>query len=120
MAKRIRTIEKRTLELCTAYAWPGNIRELQNILERSVILCNDDTLSVDEAWLSSQEPLRVDVSAPLTQTLQGQEKEMIEAALAESRGKWQGQRARLRNSESHRRRWNRKSSSRESRNTSSR
>ncbi len=92
MAKRIRQIDKRTLELCDRYPWPGNIRELQNIVERSVILCTGDTFSIDEAWLSSQAPLRADGSGPLPATLQDQEKEMIEAALAKSRGKVAGPR----------------------------
>ena len=92
MAKRIRRIEKDTLELCERYPWPGNIRELQNIVERSVILCTGDTFSIDEAWLSSQAPLCSDGSSPLPQTLQDQEKEMIEAALAKSRGRVAGPR----------------------------
>jgi DNA-binding NtrC family response regulator len=92
MAKRIRQIEKRTLELCESYQWPGNIRELQNIVERSVILCSGETFSIDEAWLSSQGPLRVDGSEPLPQTLEDQEKDMIESALAKSRGKVAGPR----------------------------
>ena len=92
MAKRIRQIDKRTLELCGRYPWPGNIRELQNIVERSVILCTGDTFSIDEAWLPSQEPVRADGSGPLPATLQDQEKEMIEAALAKSRGKVAGPR----------------------------
>jgi formate hydrogenlyase transcriptional activator len=92
MAKRIHRIDKRTLELCDRYPWPGNIRELQNIVERSVILCSGDTFSIDEAWLSSQAPLRTDGSGPLPETLQDQEKEMIEAALTKSRGKVAGPR----------------------------
>jgi transcriptional regulator with GAF, ATPase, and Fis domain len=92
MAKRIRQIEKHTLELCERYSWPGNIRELQNIVERSVILCNGDTFSIDEAWLSSQAPLLPDRSSPLPDTLQDQEKEMIEAALAKSKGRVAGPR----------------------------
>ncbi|PYR92349.1 MAG: Fis family transcriptional regulator [Acidobacteria bacterium] len=92
MAKRIRQIEKRTLELCERYRWPGNIRELQNIVERSVILCTGDTFSIDEAWLSDQGPLRPDGSDPLPLTLHGQEKDMIESALAKSRGKVAGAR----------------------------
>jgi DNA-binding NtrC family response regulator len=92
MAKRIRQIEKRTLELCESYQWPGNIRELQNIVERSVILCSGETFSIDEAWLSSQGPLREDGSEPLPQTLEDQEKDMIESALAKSRGKVAGPR----------------------------
>ena len=90
MAKRIKQIEKRTLELCQTYSWPGNIRELQNIVERSMILCTGDTFSIDEAWLSIEQPSRTDMSGPLIQTLQDQEKEMIEAALAETRGKVAG------------------------------
>jgi transcriptional regulator with GAF, ATPase, and Fis domain len=88
MAKRIRQIDRRTLELCERYAWPGNIRELQNIVERSVILCTGDTFSIDEAWLSTQVPVGTDGVLP--QTLQDQEKEMIEAALLKSRGKVAG------------------------------
>jgi DNA-binding NtrC family response regulator len=90
MAKRIKQIEKRTLELCQAYSWPGDIRELQNIVERSMILCTGDTFSIDEAWLSIEQPSRTGMSGPLIQTLQDQEKEMIEAALAETKGKVAG------------------------------
>jgi len=90
MAKRIKQIEKRTLELCQTYSWPGNIRELQNIVERSMILCTGDTFSIDEAWLSIEQPSSDDMSGPLIQTLQDQEKEMIEAALEETRGKVAG------------------------------
>jgi formate hydrogenlyase transcriptional activator len=89
MGKRIRKIDQRTLELCEAYAWPGNIRELQNIVERSVILCAGDTLTIDEAWLSVQAPSPAD-SPGRGQTLQDREKEAIEAALAEANGKVAG------------------------------
>ena len=65
MAKRIHRIDKHTLDLCDRYPWPGNIRELQNIVERSVILCSGDTFSIDEAWLPSQTPLRTGGSGPL-------------------------------------------------------
>ena len=41
--KPISKIDKNTLKLCHSYAWPGNIREVQNIVERSVILCTGDT-----------------------------------------------------------------------------
>jgi formate hydrogenlyase transcriptional activator len=88
--KQITKIDKNTLKLCQSYSWPGNIRELQNIVERSVILCAGDTFWVDEAWLSSQETPRPKSSGLLTQTLQSQEKELIEAALAESNGKVAG------------------------------
>src|ERR1700686_2820434 len=88
--KQISKIDKNTLKLCRSYHWPGNIRELQNIVERSVILCTGDTFWIDEAWFSSQAAPRLQSSAPLTQNLQSYEKELIEAALAESNGKVAG------------------------------
>jgi formate hydrogenlyase transcriptional activator len=87
--KRISKIDRSTLERCQSYHWPGNIRELQNIVERSVILCNGDTFSVERAWLSSQAEDRPE-SGALTNTLQSVEREIIEKALAESNGKVAG------------------------------
>jgi formate hydrogenlyase transcriptional activator len=88
--KKISKIDKNTLKFCQSYDWPGNIRELQNIVERSVILCSGDTFWIDEAWLSSQDAPRTKASGPLTENLQNYEKELIEAALAESNGKVAG------------------------------
>ena len=90
MGKQIRKIDQKTLELCQNYAWPGNIRELQNIVERSVILLSGDTFWIDEAWLSNQQPTLRDLSSSLTDTLENQEKKIIEVALAESNGKVAG------------------------------
>jgi PAS domain S-box-containing protein len=90
IGKQIRKIDKSTLELCNSYHWPGNIRELQNVVERSVILCNGDTFWIDEAWFPIPESVRLGFSGPLTETLQNQEREIIEAALAESKGKVAG------------------------------
>jgi PAS domain S-box-containing protein len=88
--KRINKIDKNTLELCGSYDWPGNIRELQNIVERSVILCNGDTLRIEQAWLTTHNGSPRHERGSLTQTLQSYEKRMIEAALAESNGKVAG------------------------------
>jgi formate hydrogenlyase transcriptional activator len=88
--KHIRKIDKKTLKLCESYDWPGNIRELQNIIERSVILCGGDTLWIDEAWLSNPGAPRLEPSARLTETLEDREKEIIEAALAQSKGRVAG------------------------------
>jgi PAS domain S-box-containing protein len=88
--KQITKIDKNTLRLCQSYDWPGNIRELQNIIERSVILCAGDTFWVDKAWLSTKDASRPKPSALLTETLRSNEKELIEAALAESNGKVAG------------------------------
>jgi formate hydrogenlyase transcriptional activator len=90
MAKRITRIEKRTLERCEGYSWPGNIRELQNIVERSVILCSSDTLSIEDAWLSIDDSLQPKAPGSLERVLEDQEKVMIEAALSETRGKVAG------------------------------
>src|SRR5262245_35502825 len=92
MEKRIRRIDKHTLELCEQYSWPGNIRELQNIVERSVILCSGDTFSIDETWLASRTAVRPDASSPLPDALQDQAKALIEDALAKSGGKVAGPR----------------------------
>jgi transcriptional regulator with PAS, ATPase and Fis domain len=80
--RSIRRINKRSLELLQAYPWPGNIRELQNIIERSVIVCETENLSIDESWLSRR-PRATDLRSQLelSQKLAAQEKEMIEAAL---------------------------------------
>jgi formate hydrogenlyase transcriptional activator len=87
--KKIRHIGKDTLEQLTAYNWPGNIRELQNVVERAVILSETDTFFVDESWLKRE-------SAESRQSRQGRstlsdcEAEMIEAALADCHGRISG------------------------------
>ena len=88
--KQIRTIDMNTLELCQSYPWPGNIRELQNIVERSVILSSGDTFWIEKAWLASPEPAQPELPGPLPDTLQNQEREIIETALAECNGKVAG------------------------------
>ena len=91
--KRARTydVKKKTLDLLQSYPWPGNIRELQNVIERSVIVCETDTFSVDESWLSWQ-PLASEPTSrlDLSRKFAAQEKEMIEAALRESQGRVSG------------------------------
>jgi len=89
--KNITRINKETLELLQSYSWPGNIRELQNVIERSMILCETDTFSIDESWLP-QQPQPFLMAKPknqieLPRRLEQQEKNMIEAALRESRGR---------------------------------
>jgi len=88
--KHICKIDNNTLELCQSYAWPGNIRELQNIVERSVILCSGEIFWIEKAWLAPVQPPRQELAGPLPDALKNQEKEIIEAALAESRGKVAG------------------------------
>ena len=90
--KNIRRVNKKTLELLQSYPWPGNIRELQNVIERSVILCETEIFSIDENWLPLQ-PLLTTEPKPqveLPRRLLVQEKVMIEAALKETRGRVSG------------------------------
>src|ERR1700731_3968071 len=84
--KKIRDIDKKTMELFHAYDWPGNIRELQNVVERAVILCEGETFFVDEAWLTRVAPKSAMTSVPLVANLAEHEREMLEAALQESEG----------------------------------
>jgi formate hydrogenlyase transcriptional activator len=89
--KSFRGINKKTLDLLLSYPWPGNIRELQNVVERSVIVCETDNFSVDESWLSRQSLASEPKShLELSKKLATQEKEMIEAALRESGGRVSG------------------------------
>jgi formate hydrogenlyase transcriptional activator len=84
--KKIRNIDKKTMELFHAYDWPGNIRELQNVVERAVILCEGETFFVDEAWLTRVAPESAMTSVPLVANLAEHEREMLEAALRQSEG----------------------------------
>ncbi len=89
--KTIKQISERCLELLQSYPWPGNIRELQNVIERSVILCESDIFSVDESWLSTQtSDARAEIHVGLSQMLSSEEKQAIETALRESRGRVSG------------------------------
>jgi PAS domain S-box-containing protein len=90
--KNIKRVNKKTLELLQSYPWPGNIRELQNVIERSVILCDTEIFSIDENWLPQLPPLEAESKqqAELPQALLAQEKEMIEAALKDARGRVSG------------------------------
>jgi len=84
--KRIRRVEKRTAELLEGYRWPGNIRELQNVIERAMILCDSDTFSVEATWLQPESELRLGLQPVLI----NQERELIKTVLAETRGRISG------------------------------
>ena len=86
LGKRIRRVEKRTAELLEGYHWPGNIRELQNVVERALILCDSDTFLVEEAWLQAEPEPWVALQPSLLKL----ERELIEVALAETGGRISG------------------------------
>jgi formate hydrogenlyase transcriptional activator len=90
MNKDIDAISYETMEALTRYSWPGNIRELQNVMERAVVVYESGNLSVKKSWLSRQ----CSCVVPATQTPfkrdAGRDREMIGAALAETRGRVSG------------------------------
>jgi PAS domain S-box-containing protein len=88
--RKIKRVEKKSLDLLRGYSWPGNIRELQNVLERSVILSDSETLAVEESWFSAESVQSLRPSASLAKPSATQERGMIETALEESRGRVSG------------------------------
>jgi DNA-binding NtrC family response regulator len=119
MRKDIGRVPNDVMESLRRHDWPGNVRELQNVIERAMIMSHDGelrippgclepalrsnapspvqtladsggTLSIDEACLSIQDPAQPVPPAKMTRILQDQAKEIIESALAESRGKVAG------------------------------
>jgi PAS domain S-box-containing protein len=87
--KSFRTVSKKSLDLLQSYSWPGNIRELQNVIERSVIVCETGSFSVDESWISRQ-PIATEPRGGVLKKTPSQEKEIIEAALRECEGRVYG------------------------------
>lgn len=88
LGKKITRIDPATMDRFQSYRWPGNIRELQNVVERSLILCEDDTFSAEAAW-SGADPLR-EQKGPLFENLASYERSLIENALRDSGGKVSG------------------------------
>jgi DNA-binding NtrC family response regulator len=88
--KSLPGIDRRTLDVLRSYDWPGNIRELQNVVERSMVVCDTDIFTVDESWLFRNSIKVQPASQPLADELARQEKALIEAALAAARGRVSG------------------------------
>jgi DNA-binding NtrC family response regulator len=86
--KRFKRVSRRTLDRLKAYPWPGNIRELQNVIERSVIVSDADEFTVDDSWLpgSSVAESRLGLSGRLAV----HEREIVEEALRASGGRVAG------------------------------
>jgi transcriptional regulator with GAF, ATPase, and Fis domain len=90
IGKNVRCVDDASLEQLVTYDWPGNIRELQNVLERAVILCEGEIARIEEEWLDSGEAVPSSESIGLSSSLMGRERELIEAALQKSMGRVAG------------------------------
>jgi len=88
--RKIKRVEKRSLELLQSYDWPGNIRELQNVVERSVIVCDTETLTIDPSWFSKEPAGAETPPGSLTKLPASQAKAMIERVLKETSGRISG------------------------------
>jgi DNA-binding NtrC family response regulator len=88
--RKIRAIRKSALDSLESYSWPGNIRELQNVIERSLIVCETDEFTIDNSWLSSEPLPTCSTDQESIVTSAPGERELIEAALARSNGKVSG------------------------------
>src|SRR5262249_7636074 len=92
MGKKIRGIHKPSLDLLRSYDWPGNVRELQNVVERAVILCEGETLNIDETWLRQGAPPATPAITGWNRPAEGQRRRHIESALVDSHGRVAGPR----------------------------
>jgi formate hydrogenlyase transcriptional activator len=87
MNKTIDAISPETMEALTRYPWPGNIRELQNVIERSVILYEKGKLSIKKSWLSRAPFQAKSAAGPFFKASPIEDRKAIEDALAETRGR---------------------------------
>jgi len=92
VGKKISGIDKRSMDLLRNYSWPGNIRELQNIIERAVIISESPVLSIEKSWLSRPSAVSGQSKQPdpFKRISAHEERELIEAALRESQGRVYG------------------------------
>jgi formate hydrogenlyase transcriptional activator len=88
--KKFDNIASKTLELFQKYDWPGNIRELQNVIQRGVVICDGPTFSIDETWLTREQARASDPNLVLSGSPVDSERELIERMLAQCRGRISG------------------------------
>jgi DNA-binding NtrC family response regulator len=88
--RRIRMLERRGMELLRSYDWPGNIRELRNVIDTSVIVSTGEVLAIDEELLFGTRPAEDAPQGSFHREMANHERKLIERALTESRGRVSG------------------------------
>ena len=90
MNKTVAGISPETIDALMQYSWPGNIRELQNVIERAVVLYEKGNLTVEPSWLSREYRPAEPASQPLFKSSESEDRQMIETVLAETKGRVSG------------------------------
>ena len=90
MGKRIDQIDKRTSDALEKYSWPGNIRELQNVIERGVILADSDVFRLEPGTLPQDARITSKTAEPESRNPRDDHKGRIETILKETRGRISG------------------------------
>jgi formate hydrogenlyase transcriptional activator len=89
LGRQFAGIEPASLKRMQVFSWPGNVRQLENIIEQSMILCDDPLLEVPAAILDERQ-LTPGVTSKLGAVLKENEQQMIEEALTTARGRVSG------------------------------
>lgn len=90
MNKIIDEVSSEAMTELTRYSWPGNVRELQNVIERSVILHQKGKLTIKKSWLARDSFRTAPALQPLCRRSAVEDREIIGAALAETKGRVSG------------------------------
>ena len=77
MSKKIDSIPSETMTALASYPWPGNIRELENFIERAVILTQGTTLAAPLAELKRTRPVTLDADRTVASPPATEERERI-------------------------------------------
>ncbi len=83
MKKKVKSLDKEALDALCSYSWPGNIRELRNVLERAVILCSGEVITRSQLMLSADSSKKTAVNAAKLLALKDVERQHIKRVLAE-------------------------------------
>ena len=90
MGKRIGQIDRKTLDAMQRYSWPGNIRELQNVIERGVILADSEVFRLEAGTLREASQSNPELPAAEKPNSRDEQQSRIEAVLRETRGRISG------------------------------